>query len=148
MILYTIGFTKKSAKQFFEALISNGVQMLADVRLNNHSQLAGFAKNDDLEFFLRRLGDIDYFACPDFAPTKEMLSSYRKKELCWENYEIAYRELMKERDSCGQFIRCFSHYKRICLMCSEATPEHCHRRLAAEMLLASSEIIESVNHIL
>ena len=148
MILYTIGFTQKSAEHFFEALISNGVQLLVDVRLNTRSQLAGFAKSEDLEYFLRRLGDIDYIYCPNLAPTKELLSGYRKKEVSWDEYERVYRKLMEARGSCQQFVPHFSSYEKICLLCSEAKPEHCHRRLAAEMIAEASKKEITIKHIL
>lgn len=148
MILSTIGFTKKSAEQFFESLISNGVQLLADVRLNTQSQLAGFAKGADLEYFLRRLGDIEYVSCPIFAPTKELLSGYRKKEVSWEEYEKVYRELMEARGSCRHFLSRFAQYEKICLLCSEASPERCHRRLAAEMIADSSDGTVTIRHLL
>ena len=148
MTLYTIGFTQKSAEQFFESLIKNGVQMLADVRLNNRSQLAGFAKADDLQYFLRRIGGIDYEYCPDLAPEKELLSRYRKKEVSWERYEVVYRELMERRGTYRSFPKRFAQYENVCLLCSEATPEYCHRRLAAEMIAGAANGTVTVKHII
>ena len=148
MTLFTIGFTKKSAESFFESLISNGVQLLVDVRRNTHSQLAGFAKGDDLPYFLRRLGGIAYASFPDLAPTKELLSGYRKKEVSWEEYETVYRELVKSRDACRQFLLRFANYETVCLLCSEATPERCHRRLAAELIAETSDGAVAIRHIL
>ena len=148
MILYTIGFTQKTAKRFFESLIENGVQMLSDVRLNNRSQLAGFAKGEDLSYFLSRLAGIDYVPCPDLAPTKELLSGYRKKEITWPEYTEIYRRLMVERGTYRTFTERFAQYDKVCLLCSEATPECCHRRLAAEMISEASQGSVPVVHIL
>lgn len=148
MTLYTIGFTQKSAEHFFESLIKNNVQLLADVRLNNHSQLAGFAKSDDLAYFLRCLGGISYAYCPDLAPTKELLDGYRKKEISWAQYVEIYRNLMEQRGTYKTFTKRFSEYERVCLLCSEATPEQCHRRLAAEMIADAAEEMVFVQHIL
>ena len=136
MTIYTIGFTKRSAESFFTALKENDVELLADVRLNTASQLAGFAKGGDLPFFLRELCGAAYVACPELAPSKELLSGYRKGEIPWERYEDIYRELLEERDGIRTFLERVQEYGKICLLCSEATPEHCHRRLAAEQTAA------------
>ena len=95
--LYTIGFTKKNAKRFFELLTTNGVKEIVDTRVNNTSQLAGFAKADDLQFFAKEIADINYQHALDFAPTKELLSKYRKKELTWAEYEVEYLNLLDMR---------------------------------------------------
>ena len=130
--LYTIGFTKKSAEQFFELLKSHHVQMLVDVRISNSSQLAGFAKGSDLIYFLKQIGNIGYRHVTDFAPTKELLSDYRAGKVDWPEYERVFADLMTKR-------RINQHYKvadfdNCCFLCSEETPEHCHRRLLAEHL--------------
>lgn len=132
MRVYTIGFTKKSASEFFELLQESGAKRVVDVRLNNVSQLAGFAKKNDLEYFLREICDMDYVHLPDLAPTKEMLDAYRSDHRDWQTYERQFIELMDDRRVAKKSI------KRIianaCLLCSEDTPEHCHRRLVAEYL--------------
>ena len=133
MKLYTIGFTKKSASSFFELLRDSGPKRLVDVRLNNVSQLAGFAKRDDLAFFLREICRMEYLHLPELAPTKEMLDAYRKEHRDWETYERQFLALMDERH-----IENNASVKRSlpegCLLCSENTAEHCHRRLVAEYL--------------
>ena len=132
MKLFTIGFTKKSAERFFGLLSSSGVKRVVDVRLNNVSQLAGFAKRDDLKFFLRRVCGIDYVHLPALAPTKEMLADYRKKRMGWDDYERQFLDLMRERrveDTVPREI-----VDGGCLLCSEDKPHHCHRRLVAEYL--------------
>lgn len=96
--LYTIGFTKKSAEQFFELLKQNKVKMLVDVRISNGSQLAGFAKGNDLKYFVRAICNIDYKHITDFAPTKELLSKWRKEEVNWKQYTEIYTGLLKSRD--------------------------------------------------
>lgn len=132
MRVYTIGFTKKSASEFFELLQESGAKSVVDVRLNNVSQLAGFAKKNDLEYFLREICKMDYVHLPDLAPTKEMLDAYRSDHRDWQTYERQFIELMDDRRVAKKSI------KRIianaCLLCSEDTPEHCHRRLVAEYL--------------
>ena len=132
MRVYTIGFTKKSASEFFELLQESGAERVVDVRLNNVSQLAGFAKKNDLEYFLREICKMDYVHLPDLAPTKEMLDAYRSDHRDWQTYERQFIELMDDRRIAKKSI------KRIianaCLLCSEDTPEHCHRRLVAEYL--------------
>ena len=130
--MYTIGFTKKSASDFFELLRGSGAKRLVDVRLNNVSQLAGFAKRGDLEYFLHKICRMEYVHLPELAPTAEILDDYRKKHRDWETYEHEFLALMDER-RIGKM-----EMKRIiangCLLCSEDKPEHCHRRLVAEYL--------------
>jgi uncharacterized protein (DUF488 family) len=131
MKIYTIGFTKTSAESFFARLKTAGVKKVVDVRLNNVSQLAGFAKRDDLRYFLRAICAIDYEHRPELAPTKEMLDAYKKNGGAWPTYEKEFVNLMRSRhiekarpDSIDQG----------CLLCSEDTADHCHRRLVAEYL--------------
>lgn len=130
--LFTIGFTKKSAQQFFELLKNAGVKQVIDARLNNVSQLAGFAKGKDLEYFLRTIGDIDYVRILDLAPTKEILNEYKKNDGDWEVYEKQFVALISDRQIENKFSP--ETFDGGCLLCSEATPEHCHRRLVAEYL--------------
>ena len=131
----TIGFTKPhSAASFFGALREEGVRRLLDVRLNNSSQLAGFAKRDDLEFFLKEICDAEYVHEPDLlAPTKALLRGYQNKELSWSEYEDRFLALMAQRRIEAKLSPdMFS--KRTALLCSEHTAERCHRRLIVEYL--------------
>ena len=132
MTLFTIGFTKKSAERFFESLREAGVCRVVDVRLNNSSQLAGFSKRDDLKYFLKAICGIEYAHLPEFAPKQEILDGYKKEEGSWDRYETLYLELLRERSASRTMMREF--FDGACLLCSEATPEHCHRRLLAEYL--------------
>jgi uncharacterized protein (DUF488 family) len=132
MKIFTIGFTHKTAESFFEGLRLAGVKRVADVRLNNTSQLAGFSKKDDLKYFLKTIGAIDYVHLPELAPTKEMFDRYKKLSGQWEVYERDFLALMRRR----QIENALSQelLDDACLLCSEATPHHCHRRLVAEYL--------------
>jgi uncharacterized protein (DUF488 family) len=130
--LFTIGFTKKTAQQFFETLTNAGVETLIDARLNNSSQLAGFAKRKDLEFFLKVIGQMDYVHWLELAPTKEILDTYKKNGGDWQVYEQQFLQLMENRKIEEQFHP--EQFHKSCLLCSEATAEHCHRRLVAEYL--------------
>ncbi len=132
MKVYTIGFTKKSASDFFELLRQSGAKRLVDVRLNNVSQLAGFAKKDDLAYFLQKLCRIQYIHMPELAPTAEMLKDYRQGRKDWESYEREFLDLMDERRVWKMGIK--RKIANACLLCSEHEPEHCHRRLVAEYL--------------
>lgn len=132
MNLYTIGFTKKSAKQFFELLKKNQVKCLIDTRLNNKSQLAGFAKKDDLEYFLDALANIKYVYKPEFAPSDEILTKYKKGSMSWQEYEVKYLHLLEQRKILKDLD--YSLFENACFLCSEHSAEHCHRRLLAEYL--------------
>lgn len=147
MTIYTIGFTKKTAEQFFETLRASGTELLIDIRLNNRSQLSGFAKDGDIQYFLARICGIPYVHCEEYAPTKELLSGYQKKEISWEEYEAEYARMMEKRNACRKFMERFSDKEKVCLLCSEPTPEHCHRRLLAEMIAKSAEETVEICHL-
>ena len=141
--LYTIGFTGKSAQKFFELLEKNGVKKIVDTRISNNSQLSGFAKGQDLAFFARRIANIDYEHNLEFAPTRELLDSYRKKDLTWEAYTTEYLNLLQARD-----IKNTVDVTRLhdcCLLCSEHSPEKCHRRLLAEYLQAIDPNVQIIH---
>jgi uncharacterized protein (DUF488 family) len=132
MNLYTIGFTRKSAETFFKRLKRAGVKRLIDVRLNNVSQLAGFAKRDDLRYFTRAICDADYVHVLELAPTQAMLDDYRRQKGDWTAYERAFRGLLAERRIERTLApELFDH---ACLLCSEDKPQHCHRRVVADYL--------------
>lgn len=133
MKLYTIGFTKTSAADFFGRLLDSGAKRVVDVRLNNVSQLAGFAKRDDLAYFLQQICGMEYVHAPDLAPTKEMLDAYRKEHRDWATYEREFLALMGDR-RIEETASVRQTLADGCLLCSEDTPEHCHRRLVAEYL--------------
>lgn len=130
MKLYTIGFTKTTAESFFTRLAGAGVKKVIDVRLNNVSQLAGFAKKDDLRYFLRAICQIEYEHRPELAPTQEMLDEYKKRRGAWVTYEERFLKLMAQRKVEETIPP--SAVDQACLLCSEAKPHHCHRRLVAE----------------
>ncbi len=133
MTLYTIGFTKKNARQFFEALKRAGVKKLVDIRLNNTSQLAAFTKKDDLEYLAQAICGMSYHHFPSLAPTQVILDALKKRKGSWSDYERSFQALMQERGSIEKLDRSFFD-EPCCLLCSEATPEHCHRRLVAEAI--------------
>ena len=132
MKVFTIGFTKKTAQKFFDLLRASGAKRVVDVRLNNVSQLAGFAKKHDLAYFLREICGMDYVHMPQLAPTQEMLDQYKKERGDWATYEARFLDLMKERRIESTISR--DAVAEGCLLCSEDKPHHCHRRLVAEYL--------------
>lgn len=132
MNVFTIGFTQKSAEKFFETLKRSGAKRVVDVRLNNVSQLAGFAKKNDLRYFLKEVCGMEYVHLPDLAPTKEMLDEYRKTTHDWAVYEQKFIDLMRRRRIEQSTPR--DLIDDGCLLCSEEKPHHCHRRLVAEYL--------------
>lgn len=147
MKIFTIGFTQKSAETFFELLKKNDIDILLDVRLNNKSQLAGFTKGEDLKYFLEEICHCEYTHCTEFAPTKEILDSYKKKKITWDEYEEQYVALMSKRARHLDFVDRFSSFTNICLLCSEPTPEHCHRRLIANMISNTAKKEIEIIHI-
>lgn len=144
MEIYTIGFTKRTAAEFFGALKRAGIKRLLDVRLNNVSQLAGFTKRDDLPFFLKEICGAEYVHQPLVAPTQEILDAYKKKRGSWQEYETKFLHLMEERKIEDQIERT-QFLTPTVLLCSEATPEHCHRRLVLEYLRGKWGDIKTVH---
>jgi len=132
MKIFTIGFTKTTAEAFFKHLQEAGVKKVIDVRLNNVSQLAGFAKKDDLRYFLKSIGGIEYVHLPELAPTKEIFDNIKKKKGQWTDFEKQFNDLMKTRRIEETIPR--DSVDGACLLCSEAKPHNCHRRLVAEYL--------------
>jgi uncharacterized protein (DUF488 family) len=133
MEIYSIGFTQKNASQFFDTLKANGIERLLDVRLNNTSQLAGFAKQADLAYFLRQICGAAYEHEPLLAPTQEILDAYKKRKGDWAAYEKEFLALMRFR-KIESAIDKEGFAQRTVLLCSELTVEHCHRRLVLEYL--------------
>jgi uncharacterized protein (DUF488 family) len=130
--VYSVGFTKKSAEEFFELLKRHGVRRLIDVRLNNSSQLAGFTRRDDLAYFLGELCDADYLHEPLLAPTQELLDRYKKGGGKWADYERDFLELMRHRRIEAEINP--QLLEDAVLLCSEPTADYCHRRLVLEYL--------------
>lgn len=132
MKIFTIGFTKKTAEQFFNRIKQPGLIRIVDARLNNVSQLAGFTKKDDLRFFLRKICDVDYVHLVQLAPTQDILDAYKKNGGDWATYEKQFSALLVQRRIEEKIDR--NLIDGGCLLCSEPTPEYCHRRLVAEYL--------------
>jgi len=145
MKLYTIGFTQKSAETFFGLLRGHHVQRLVDIRLRPGGQLSGFARQDDLPYFLRALADgCTYLHLPELAPTKEILDEYRA-DGDWLRYVTRFEKLMDERGIPTALDQTGFEALASCLLCSEATPAQCHRRLVAERLAAHWPDVEIVH---
>lgn len=128
----TIGFTKTSARKFFERVKKSGAKKIFDVRLHNTSQLAGFAKADDLSYFLKEICGVDYIHQPLLAPTDDILKAYKRDKGDWGVYRGQFMKLMAEREI--ELRLKPEMFDKVCLLCSEPTPHHCHRRLVCEYL--------------
>lgn len=139
MKIYTIGFTKKTLEDFISRLKKSNIQRIVDIRLNNSSQLAGFAKSHDLEFILKQFG-IEYISVKNLAPDKALLDKY-KKDKNWEEYAANFEVLMNRRNAKKTLNDLQLDKKTSCFLCSEDKPEKCHRRLVAEMLDKNFEIV-------
>ncbi len=131
MKIYTIGFTQKSAEEFFDLLKTNGIQRVVDIRVHPGGQLAGFAKDRDLAYFLKELAGIEYVYLPELAPEVELMKSYRKNKDA-AAFEAGYKKLLKQRGLPEGLDKKLFEEKVCCLLCSEADAAHCHRRIAAE----------------
>jgi uncharacterized protein (DUF488 family) len=145
MNLFTIGFTGKSAEKFFGLLESSKATKLIDIRINRTSQLAGFAKEQDLEFFLPKLVGMGYQVWDDLAPTKELLASYRDKEILWEEFAQKYQDLIKVRGILEKSSQ--ADFENAVLLCSEREPEKCHRTLLAELITKKFPLL-GVTHLI
>ncbi|MCL2328381.1 MAG: DUF488 domain-containing protein [Bacteroidetes bacterium] len=141
--LYTIGFTEKTAKDFFSLLQKAKVKKILDVRINTISQLAGFAKGKDLAYFAKAIIDADYEHDIDLAPTKELLKDYRDKKVDWAKYEKEYIDILNKRNILKKLD--FNKLDGVCFLCSEHEPNMCHRRLLAEYLQKANKEIEIIH---
>jgi uncharacterized protein (DUF488 family) len=133
MKLYTIGTSKITAEEFFNALVKAGIELLVDIRLNNKSQLLGFSKGKDLEYFCNKCFKMKYQHVPLFAPTKEILNDYQNSK-DWDLYEKRFHKLLNSRPIIDKYKQISANANNICLLCSESKPEKCHRRLVAEYI--------------
>ena len=145
MNLLTIGFTGKSAEKFFGLLETSKATKLIDIRINRTSQLAGFAKEPDLRFFLPKLAGMEYQVWEEFAPTKELLASYRDKEIKWEEFAQRYQDLINVRGTLEKSSQ--TDFENAVLLCSEREPEKCHRTLLAELITKKFPLL-GVTHLI
>lgn len=145
MKIHTIGFTQKNAEKFFTFIRVAEVKTLIDVRLNNVSQLSGFAKKDDLKFFLKELCGAGYVHLPELAPTKDILNAYKKNNISWQIYEDRFLNLMAKRNI--ERTLKSELFENGCLLCSEHAPHFCHRRLVVEYLNEHSDLKLEVKHL-
>ncbi len=145
MEIFTIGFTKINAREFFGRLKRARIDRLVDVRLNNTSQLASFAKRDDLEYFLNELCGAKYLHEPILAPTQEMLDKYKKEKGSWADYEKRFLGLMADRNIEQQLKPADYEHTRSVLLCSEDTPDQCHRRLVIEYLQTKWPNVQAIH---
>ncbi len=143
MILFTIGFSQKSAEEFFKILKANNIIRLIDIRLNNKSQLAGFTNVKHFAYFLK-IHDIEYLHRPDMAPSKELLNGYKDKSIPWREYEVLYNEILVKRNIIENIE--WDIFENSVLLCAEPTADKCHRRLLAEYLAQHNNEIK-IKHI-
>jgi len=130
-VIYTIGFTKKTAEEFFGLLSDNKIEVVLDIRLNNTSQLSTFTKYPDIQYFLKEICNIEYIYDTNFSPTNLTLKKYKKKEIGWEEYIEEFIQTMKERKIKEYITLNYITNKKMCLLCSESRPDKCHRNLVA-----------------
>ena len=144
--LNTIGFTKKSAKVFFEKLQAAGIRRLLDIRLHNSSQISGYAKRNHLEYLVPTITGAAYQHIPLLAPSPELFNAYKKQGMPWDDYQGRFLELMAERHVEDQLDPAL--FNGACLLCSEHLPHHCHRRLVAEYLNTKWGGNITINHLI
>ena len=143
--LFTIGFTKKTAEEFFTTLIANEVKCVIDVRLFNRTQLSGFSKFPDIRYFLKTIADIDYIHDLKLAPSAELFNSYKAHQIDWTKYVEIFSDLMFERSVIEHLKMHYTDFDRYCLLCSEPSAEFCHRRLVAELIKDTFKYIKIVH---
>ncbi len=143
MNIFTIGFTGKTAEEFFSLVGSANIKKLIDIRINRSSQMSGFAKEKDLGFFLEKLNGIEYVVNEELAPTKSLLSEYRERQIDWSTYSLSYLELLSRRSILSKFNQ--SYFDNSVLLCSEKAPIACHRVLLADFLKSNFNNVEIVH---
>jgi uncharacterized protein (DUF488 family) len=143
--IYTIGFTKKSAQEFFNLLEQNNVEIVVDIRLNNTSQLAAFAKHPDIQYFLKVISNIKYIHDKSFAPAESTLAKYKKKIIHWDEYVIEFKDTMKKRNIEEHIKSNYLTYNNVCLLCSESSNENCHRSIVSEIFSKQFGDLDIIN---
>jgi len=143
--VFTIGFSQTSASSFFSSIGRENIVNLIDVRLNNISQLSGFAKKNDLRYFLNEICKVQYQHVLEFAPTKDILDQYKSKKISWNEYELRYLDLLTKRKVDSNYDPSFFHQG--CLLCSEKHPHQCHRRLLIEYFQKSWDTTLNIKHL-
>lgn len=143
--IYTIGFTKRKAEEFFSLLKKDDIEIILDIRLNNTSQLAGFTKFPDIRYFLKEICNIEYIHDVKFSPSGEILKRYKNKEIRWEQYIIEFDDLMKERNIEEYILKHYNLDKKICLLCSEYSSKNCHRSLVANRFKDIFKSLDIIN---
>lgn len=137
MKIYTIGFTKRSAEEFFNTLRDYKIRQVVDIRENVRSQLSGFTKKEDLTFFVKEILGGSYIHLPELAPDKRIRENYKRSKN-WQEYESNFLRLMEQRDTINWLKQNRDIFvKPLVLLCSEPLPDRCHRRLVAELLKES-----------
>jgi uncharacterized protein (DUF488 family) len=142
--IFTIGYAAKNAREFFIILTRAGIRKVIDVRLYNTSQLAGFTKKQDVEYFLQTIVGAEYLHLPIMAPTKQLLNDYKKGLISWQQYETQFKSIIAQRQIDKHIIP--HDLDMACFLCSEATADNCHRRLIAEYLADNWQNI-SIHHL-
>ena len=142
--IFTIGFTEKTAEDFFGLLKKNSVHLLSDIRLKNSSQIAGFSKGIDLKYFLTFF-NIGYIHDLKFAPSKKILHDFKNKKISWDDYKIEFLTLMEERGISEHIEKFYSKADNVCFLCSEPTAENCHRKIVAERLQMTFREVEIIH---
>jgi len=142
--VYTVGTSKKNAEEFFGILKKADIEKIIDIRLNNRSQLLGFSKGQDLKYLCEKCHGIKYEYVPLLAPTKEFLKKYQKDK-DWSFYEAKFLRILESRPTIDIFQKTCGDVKNVCLLCSEPTPQHCHRRLVAEYIANHMDNVEIIH---
>jgi len=130
--IFTVGYAGKNACQFFTILKQAGIRKVIDVRLYNTSQLAGFTKKQDIEYFLQAIVGAEYISLPIMAPTKQLLNDYKKGQISWQQYETQFKSIITQRQIEKHIMS--QDMNMSCFLCSETTADNCHRRLIAEYM--------------
>ena len=143
MEVYTAGFTKWLAKDFFSQLKDLKIHKLIDIRLRPNSQLSGFTREVNFSFFLENLSNVKYEHQLSLAPTKELLNKRRNEGLSWQDFEFEYLNLLTK----GVLEYCLNEIsnQNILFLCSETEPQFCHRRILTDKLCRLNSDLEVIH---
>ncbi len=133
--VYTLSAYEISAKDFFERVAAENTDLVLDVRLKNGSQLCGFTKQKDLEFFVPRLTGARYLHELAFAPTKGLLDLYTKKQLDWRRYREEYRILLEQREALPRYFQLYGSLPCVCLLGTETKKRRSHTEVLYDAIL-------------
>ncbi len=122
----TVGHSRHGWEDFLDMLKRNRVSALVDVRTTPFSRFAAWSKRGDLEEALELEGIGYHFLGAELGGRPAGSHLYRADGTADYN---RFRKEKRYQDGLSQLLALIAKGGTVCIMCAEANPEHCHRKL-------------------